>query len=426
VNLAENDEEEVVADLVALVSAFTARLYGQRRAKRQTERIAAEVRGDEGKEMPMQLVEQNVIGKTDPRFAAIDAAAFASKNLYNAANYMVRQCFIHEGIYLTYAEVFHRIKDHEAYSALPRKVSNDVLRQLDRDWRGFFAALAAWQADPSKFLGRPKLPGYKDKQTRRNLLIYDLQALSAPGLRKGVIIPSQLDISIPTRQTTVRQVRIVPRKGYYVVEVVYEREPVRAPVDPALHAGVDLGVNNLAAITSDKADFMPRIVNGRPVKSINQFYNKRKAELQRKLGTTGTTGTTAQMERLTAHRTRQIDHYLHTASRRIIDLLVARGIGTLVIGKNSLWKEESYTSKASFLDADPLPVYDAERQESPIFSGRRVKRGLYQAATGRRSAADVNGSYNIIRKALPDAFGKGIAGAAVHPVRLPVRTKRVA
>src|SRR5262249_28778868 len=163
------------------------------------------------------------------------------------------------------------------------------------------------------------------------------------------------------------------------------------------------------------------------------------------------------------HRTRQIDHYLHTASRRIIDLLVAEGIGTLCIGKNPMWKqeanmgrrtnqnfvsvpharfiamltykaalvgiqvhitEESYTSKGSFLDADPLPVYGAAN--TPAFSGRRVKHGLYRAADGRHINADVNGSYNIIRKVLPDAFGKGIAGAAVHPVRLPVQTRRMA
>jgi putative transposase len=269
-------------------------------------------------------------------------------------------------------------------------------------------------------------------------------------------------------------VRIVPRKGYYVVEVVYEREPILAAVDPSLYAGIDIGLNNLAAITSNKAGFVPRIVNGRPVKSLNQFYNKRKAELQHKLGTAGgTTGTagstprtTAQLERLTAHRTRQIEHYLHTASRRIIDLLVAEGIGTLVIGKNPLWKqetrmgkrnnqhfvsvpharfiamltykaalvgiqvkitEESYTSQASFLDADPLPVYDPQHKEKPpTFTGRRVKRGLYRAANGQRFNADVNGAYNIMRKVLPDAFGKGIAGAAVHPVRLAVQTKRVA
>jgi putative transposase len=417
--------------------------------------------------MPMHLVEQHVIRKTDPRYAKIDEAAFASKNLYNAANYLVRQAFIHEGVYLNYAAIFHRLKDHEAYCALPRKLSNDVLRQLDKNWRSFFAARDAWREDPSQFVGRPRLPGYKDKQAGRNLLIYDLQAISTTGLQRGEIIPSQLGISIPTKHTTIKQVRIVPRKGYYVMEVVYEREPILAAVNPALYAGIDVGLNNLAAITSNKAGFVPRIVNGRPVKSLNQFYNKRKAELQHKLGTAGSTaGTTAQLERLTAHRTRQIDHYLHTASRRIIDLLVAEGIGTLCIGKNPLWKqetrmgkrnnqnfvsapharfiamltykaalvgvqvkitEESYTSQASFLDADPLPVYDPQHKEKPpTFSGRRLKRGLYRAANGQRFNADVNGSYNIIRKVLPDAFGQGIAGAAVHPVRLAVRTKRVA
>jgi putative transposase len=97
-----------------------------------------------------------------------------------------------------------------------------------------------------------------------------------------------------------------------------------------------------------------------------------------------------------------------------------------LVGIQAQITEESYTSKASFLDGDPLPVYAADRQEPPVFSGRRVKRGLYRSASGRQINADVNGSYNILRKALPDAFGKGIAGAAVHPVRLPVRTKRVA
>jgi putative transposase len=408
----------------------------------------------------MRLVEQHAICDSDPRYPAIDRAAFASKNLYNAANYIVRQSCIHAGVYLNFAAVFHLIKEHEAYCALPRKVSNDVLRQLDHDWRAFFADLDAWKADPSKFVARPRLPGYKDKQKGRNVLIYDLQAISLTGLRRGEVIPSQLGISVRTKQTTVQQARIVPRKGYYVVEVVYEREPTLATVNPEHCAGIDIGLNNLAALTSNKAGFVPRIVNGRPVKSINQLYNKRKAALQHKLGTTGTT---RQMERLTTHRTRQIDHYLHTASRRIIDLLVAEGIGRLCIGKNPLWKqngrmgkrgnqnfvqvpharfiemltykaelvgiqvtitEESYTSKASFLDADPLPVYGAS--DIPAFSGRRVKRGLYRAADGRHINADVNGAYNTIRKVLPDAFGKGITGVAVHPVRLPVRTKRVA
>jgi putative transposase len=402
----------------------------------------------------MQLVERHVIKPADPRFAAIDSAAFASKNLYNAANYVVRQSYIHEGAYLNYHEMHRRMQDHDAYKALPAKVAQWVLRLLDKNWHSYFAACAAWKTDPSQFLGHLRLPGYKDKQQGRNLFVYTMQALSLLALRAGLIVPSMLGITVRTKQHNVQQVRIIPRIGFYVVEVVYEREPVPLAVDPALHAGVDIGLNNLATLTSDKPGFVPRIVNGRPVKSINQFYNKRQAEVQSQLGETHTS---RRLERLTTRRTRRIDWYLHTASRRLIDLLVAEGIGTLVIGKNPLWKqharlgrrgnqnfvsvpharfiemltykaelvgiqvivtEESYTSKASFLDADPLPVYNAARSDQPRFSGRRVKRGLYRAADGRSINADVNGAYNIIRKVAPEAFAQGSRGCVVHPVRL--------
>ncbi|HEX6797207.1 MAG TPA: transposase [Ktedonobacterales bacterium] len=405
----------------------------------------------------MQLVERHVIKRTDPRFRAIDAAAFASKNLYNAANYVVRQSFIHEGVFLNYHEMHRRMKDHEAYKALPAKVAQWVLRLLDKNWQSFFAALEAWKVDPSKFLGRPRLPRYKDKQRGRNLLVYTIQALGLPALRQGQICPSMLGIGVRTHQSTIQQVRIIPRISYYVVEVVYVREPAPTAVNPALHAGVDIGLNNLAVLTSDKPDFVPRVVNGRPVKSINQFYNKRRAEWQSRLGRQGTS---QRLERLATRRTRRIDWYLHTVSRRLIDLLVTEGIGTLCIGQNPLWKqevnmgkrnnqnfvsvpharfvemltykaelvgiqvivtEESYTSKASFLDGDPLPVYGAA--DVPAFSGRRVKRGLYRASDGRHINADVNGSYNIIRKVAPDAFARGSRGCVVHPVRLAAQNQ---
>ena len=285
----------------------------------------------------MQLVERHVIKHTDSRFAAIDAAAFASKNLYNTANYVVRQSFIHAGVYLNYHEMDRRMQGHEAYNALPAKVAQWVLRILDKNWQSFFEARLAWQADSSQFLGRPKLPGYKDKQKGRNLLVYTIQALSTPALRDGRIRPSMLGIAVETKHTDIQQVRIVPRHSFYVVEVIYEQAPVQAEVDPALHAGCDIGIDNLATLASDKPGFIPCIVNGRPVKSINQYYNKRRAELQSRLERKGTSH---RLERLTTQRTRRIDHYLHTASRRIIDLLVAEGIGALVIGKNPLWKQE--------------------------------------------------------------------------------------
>jgi putative transposase len=403
----------------------------------------------------MQLVEQHIISKTDPRYTAIDAAAFASKNLYNLANYHIRQAFILEGTYLGYAEVYHLVKHEPAYQALPRKVSNDALRLLDKNWKAFRKGMKAWYEDPSQFLGRPCLPKYKDKQQGRNILIYDIQALSKKGLKRGLVRPSMLGIEIQTRHPSVKQVRIVPRKGYYVVEVVYERAETQAPVNPALMASIDIGVNNLVALTSNKGGFVPRLVNGRPLKSTNQYYNKRKAELQKKRGTPGTTN---RMERMTIKRTRRIDHSLHTASKRILDLLIQEGIGTLIIGKNPFWKqeaemrkkdkqhfvqlpharfidmlcykaklvgiqvivqEESYTSKASFLDSDPIPTYGKVEQE-PKFSGRRVKRGLYRASGKRYLNADVNGSYNIMRKASPNAFGNGVEAVAVQPVRLAV------
>ena len=399
----------------------------------------------------MQLVEQHVIHKGDARYEAIDQAAFASKNLYNAANYIIRQAFIFQGVYLNYKQMHQLMKSHPAYKALPAKVSQQVLRTLDKNWQSFFRAIAEWGEHPEKFLGRPCLPKYKDKQQGRNLLIYTIQAISKLALRQGYIQPSGLPVRIQTNHQNVDQVRIIPRHGFYVVEVVYQQAPVQADVDPTLYAGIDIGVNNLATLTSNKKGFVPRIVNGRPVKSVNQFYNKRKAELDQKLMKMDARRRNShQLERLTTKRTRRINHYLHTTSRRIINLLVEEGIGTLVIGKNANWKqeveigrannqqfvyipharfiemlaykaelvgirvvitEESYTSKCSFLDNEPL-----KKQESYV--GKRIKRGLFRTSDGRLLNADVNGSANIIRKVAPDAFAEGVEAVVVRPVRI--------
>jgi putative transposase len=122
----------------------------------------------------MYLTEQHVITRTDPRYSVIDAAAFASKNLYNAALYEIRQAYIFQGRYLTYTEMDKRMQQHEAYKALPAKVSQQVLLQLDSAWESFFEARKAYALDPSKFTGRPCLPKYKHKQEGRNLLVYTI------------------------------------------------------------------------------------------------------------------------------------------------------------------------------------------------------------------------------------------------------------
>lgn len=393
----------------------------------------------------MHLVEHHLIRTTDPCYASLDAAAFASKNLYNQATYQIRQAFIHEGQYLPYAEIFHRIKHMDCYRALPRKVSNSILILIHKNWMAFFKAIEAYKADPQAFLGRPRIPGYKDKEKGRNILIYDKQALGKRAFKRtGKLVPSGLPLDIETKVTweQLDQVRIVPRGSCYMVEVVYTVEEKQASVDPNLVAALDLGVDQLAALTSNKPGFAPRLINGRPLKDFNHYYNQQRARHQERLAKQQRK-TSHQLDRITAKRTRRVNHYLHTASRRMIDLLVEEGIGTLVIGLNRLWKqamemgrrnnqnfvqipharlidmltykaqlvgicvivrEESYTSQASFLDGDEIPTYDPNRQTKPVFSGTREYRGLYRAKNGRRIQADIHGSYNILRKAFPNAF----------------------
>jgi len=411
----------------------------------------------------MQLVEQHCISKRDPRYAIIDEAAFKSKNLYNAALYEMRQTFFNEGKYLTYEELHSRMQSHEAYKALPAKVGQQILMLLATNWDSFKKAKAAYEEDPSKFTGRPHIPGYKHKTEGRNILVYTVQAVSKRGLKKGLIQPSMLPIEVQTKQTAIHQVRIVPHNGHYVVEVVYSKEPVQAQVDPSFCVAIDLGVTNLAALTANREGFVPQLVNGRTLKATNQWYNKRMKELKLCLPKEDRERVTKQMERITNNRNRQINHYLHAASKRIIDFLVKEGVGTIIVGKNPLWKqetgmgkrnnqnfvnipharfidmltykaalvgiqvevqEESYTSQASFLDLDPIPTYKPHDETEYTFSGKRIGRRnrLYRTKDGRTICADVNGSYNILRKSRPDAFSeaKGVAGYVVHPSRLTV------
>jgi putative transposase len=421
----------------------------------------------------MQLTEQHVIDRNDPHFAVIDDAAFKSKNLYNAALYEMRQAFIFQGKRFSYNQMDKLMQKHEAYQALPAKVAQQVLKQLVEAWTSYFEACESYREDPSRFTGHPKLPKYKHKTDGRNLLVYTMQAISGGQtggkrtLQRGIIQPSQLPISVQTQQdpATLNQVRIVPRHGHYVVEVIYSKKPVQAQVDPSFCVAIDLGVTNLAAITSNREGFIPRLVNGRTLKAMNQWYNKRMKELKLCLPKADRERVTKQMEQITTKRNRQVNHYLHAASKRIIDFLVKQGVGTIIIGKNPLWKqeagmgrrnnqnfvqipharfiemvtykaelvgiqvevqEESYTSKASFLDLDPIPTYKPNDETAYTFSGKRFGRRnrLYRTKDGRIIGADVNGSYNILRKRKPDAFAhadaKGLAAYVVQPVRLAI------
>ncbi len=421
----------------------------------------------------MQLAERHIIKSTENRFVEIDRLAFKSKNLYNAANYVIRQNFVYGWGYINYNEMNRLMKYHQAYKDLPAKVSQQILMVLDKNWKSFFEAVKTYKIEPNKFTGRPKLPKYKDKVKGRNILIYTIQAISSKELKKGIIKLSGTNIFIKTKvkKEQICQVRLISKCDSYVIEVIYNActelsrskpESTVMASPPEAIASIDLGLNNLVALTSNQPGFVPVLINGRPLKSINQFYNKRKAQLQSQLK--GNRQTSPRIQRLTRCRHQKVDNYLHHSSRQIINLLASQKIGTLVIGKNAQWKneinlgkknnqnfvsipharliemlkykaelmgikvmeqEESYTSKSNFLNLDPIPVYGNIGALDVTFSGSRIKRGLYKTS-GRLINADVNGSYNILRKAIPNAFSNGIESCVVQPRRvnpLEVRAK---
>ena len=147
----------------------------------------------------MQLTERHIIKSTEHRFAEIDELAFKSKNLYNAANYVIRQSFVYGWGYINYNEMSRLMKSHEAYKALPESVSQQILMILDKNWKSFFEAVKAYKTDGSRFTGRPKRPKYKDKVKGLNILVYTIQAISSKQLKKGIIKLSGTEILIKTK-----------------------------------------------------------------------------------------------------------------------------------------------------------------------------------------------------------------------------------
>ncbi|PLZ85852.1 RNA-guided endonuclease InsQ/TnpB family protein [Fischerella thermalis] len=394
----------------------------------------------------MRVVDRHVINRNHEYWREADELAFKSKNLYNAANYFCRQYFFETGSRYTLPTLYHLVKNTESYRALPTKVSKQIIKKLIESWKSYFEAHKDWKKHPNKYKSEPRIPRYKDKTKGRNIVIYYHESIYKADLKQGRCHLSMSNISVPTKAVNIAEARIVPSSNCYVLEIVYEI-PESEPIEPKWVAGIDLGVDNLVALTSNQPGFRPLLVNGRPLKSRNQYYNKLKAKLQSHL--TGVNRTSRRIQSLAYHRNRYVENYLHNTSRLIVDLLLEKGIGTLVIGKNDGWKqevnmgkqnnqkfvniphaklisqiaykcelvgikvviqEESYTSKTSALDLEP-PCKQSE------YAGKRVKRGLFKSKTGCVINADVNGSIQIIRKYLPEAFtAEGVVSCAVQPL----------
>jgi len=401
----------------------------------------------------MILSEQHIIKKSNPLYQELDMLCFLSKNLYNLALYSVRQHYFETGKFLGKFELIKNFtkEKQKDFKKLTHRVAQQIIFQVEQDMRSFFALLKLKQK--GQYQGKVKLPKYKEKQGR-NVAIFEIMGISGKELKKGIIKFGGMEINkkfvplvkrtIKTKQSKVQQVRIIPKNGYYTVEVLYKVESKQKKEDNQKYLSIDLGINNLATLTSNVTK--PIIVNGKPVKSINQFYNKTKAKLSSQLETVNKTKSSKRTQSLSLKRNNKIKDYFHKTSRFIVNHAISNDLNTIIIGKNQGWKqdtnlgrvnnqkfvsipfnnliqmisykaelqgikvivrEESYTSQASFLDNDFIPKYgDKEIKE---FSGKRIKRGLYQTKNGRLINADVNGSLNIMKKEVPNALnGYGI------------------
>lgn len=361
-----------------------------------------------------------------------------------------------------------KLNNQADYINLPGQVNQQTLRLLFRDWKSFFESLKDYKKNPSKYKGRPKPPRYAKKSGRKPCflsnqicLIKDNKYLKFP---KTSLVLNIGKLGLDTGK--LKEVRIIPYSNFYEVEIVmeYDESSFVETEAPSRIIGIDLGVNNFATIANN-IGLRPLIIKGKVIKSINQYYNKKRAYYYGILrqGKKPNEGpfTSQKLQKLDEKRNAKVNDFMHKASRSIINYCVKHKIDTIIIGKNEGWKqnlnigkknnqtfvnipysrfiemlkyksevlgikvittEESYTSRASFLDNDDIPSY--KEWVTHTFSGRRIKRGLYKSKEGILINADVNGALNIIKKVVPNAFdvvkAKGNRGFVTNPLVLSV------
>lgn len=399
----------------------------------------------------MNRVEKHIIKLNNKYYSLLDEFCYKSKNLYNYANYTIRQEFVNNGKWLRCNDLDKLLKkegNNFDYRNMPlATTSQQCLRLLDRNWKSFFQSIKDYNKNPNKYLGRPKLPKYKSKNGR-NILILTNQNCK---INKGIIkFPKAFKgFHLKSKVNNLQQVRFIPKDKYIIVEVVYRVNDIEELIDNNRYIGIDLGLDNFATITNN-CGLIPLVINGKGLKSINQYYNKQMAHHKSIAKRVNKLDYTNRMRKLTLKRNNKIEDYIHKASRFLVNYCRNNEINTIVIGNNKNWKqnskmskrvnqhfisvpyynfiqkvqykaeefgikviitEESYTSGTSFLDGE-YPIKENYNKS------RRKHRGLFVSNNGIKINADVNGSYQIIKKVFPKAFANGIEGVGLHPFKV--------
>lgn len=381
----------------------------------------------------------NYIVKTDSRLLKMMSDSLF---IYDQALYFQRQSYFEtkeSGKIKTfsYNELWNKVKDTEIHkrSKLDINIRQYIVRQVSNNWSNFIKATIVYKKMPNKFQNKPKLPNYLYKSKDWNIIQIDKTRFRRINEDdNSFVLPcSDYKISVPKqiRLKDIRQITIQKYFGKIKINIIYEdREVIRNNYDSNSCIGIDLGVNNLCAITSNDKSFS-YVINGRPLKSINQFYNKKLAKLKSELKKCNKTSTSNAIQKLTLKRNNKINHYLHCCSKQIIDLCIKNKVEKIVIGHNKGWKqsvnigkknnqnfvsipfnqlinqlqykaqkftdltieivEESYTSKIDHLALETIG-------HKISYYGQRIKRGLFKSSTGKILNADINGAIGILRK----------------------------
>ena len=390
----------------------------------------------------MMLTEIQQVNKENPLYDVFDDLCFKAKNLYNAALYTFRQSFFDVGAktlgWMEISTMFSKSKQAD-YASLQSKVANNVIKMLGTNISSFWKLLKLKRK--GEYNRKVKLPKYLHKTEGRFVLDFRSGTISRKRGEKGEIIlcPKSYNIKIPTKiKEKIKCVRVVPCRNYYKVEVIYEIKDT-VPKSEGCIAGIDPGSKNLLTIAFSDKEKRPAIISGKKIKSINCYFNKIIGETQSKLRPE--TYKSSWLDRLWTKRENKLSYEMHVISKFVADFLDESGCSKVVIGDNKnqkqeinlgrqnnrkfvqiphqklfqmleykckqkgieiIFREESYTSKASFIDNDFIPKFNPENQGKHKFSGKRFKRGIYKTSAGKRINADVNGAYNIMAKQFPE------------------------
>lgn len=396
--------------------------------------------------MQVQRVQQHIIKKSNINYKMLDEMCFNSKNLYNSTLYILRQAYtgktenieefkdlIKNEKYIDEYDLTLRMAKikHKDFKSLDKVQSaQQVVKLVYKNMKSFYKSLKEYFKDKTKFLGKPKLPKYKDKNGRNVVIFTNQSSIIKNGEIYFTKFKKLQGIKTNIKKNEFQQIRII-HKGYYiVVEIVYLKEiEDQKNKNFANSIGIDIGVDNLASITSDNG--LSLIVNGRSLKSINQYFNKENAKLKSIYDKQGIK-TGKKLQQLNLRRNNKIKDYMHKASRFIVNLCLKNEAKQVFVGHNKEWKQnvvigkknnqnfvqipfnafiqmlkyklseenislielnEAYTSKCSFLDNEEICKHEE-------YLGRRIRRGLFKSSNGRILNADINGSLNILRKGL--------------------------